>query len=174
MNKKILVLGRTCAGKSFFMNKLCETGLKPIVTLTNRELRPSDDPSHIKHVNGASLVELIENNQAAYYLEYKKEGKIYYYLSTLADYKHGDIGIISPPVFKNMQDSIKNTNIVMLLQANYQTRRKRFLQRFTNKNYTEKIIEFEREWKRRCELDDSLFGVHPFTYVTSHEFKIIT
>lgn len=148
---KIIIMGKSSAGKDFFCTKLAQMGLKKIITYTTRPMRQGEVNNKDYHfIKEEQFLKMVKEKQFLEWRSYDTvEGK-WYYGSTTRSYNDGDFIILTLDGIKNIAEKLKEEGIdytTLLLTADDDTRLKRALKRGDN----------PEEIKRRIQADNMDF-----------------
>lgn len=130
---KIIIMGKSAAGKNFMARKMISLGMKQIVTDTTRAKRPGEKEGIDYHFLSVEQFEKKVRNGK--YLEYKRyvtvDGPVYYGTPVYA-FEEGDFIILTPSGVKDIVPILEEKRIdyiTVLLTADKDLRIQRSLKR---------------------------------------------
>lgn len=130
---KIIIMGKSAAGKNHLARKMKELGLNQIVTDTTRAMRPGEKDG--VDYNFVSEKEFLKNISESKYMEYKSYetiNGIVYYGSQSDAFENGDFIILTPSGVKDIASILESRKIkyqTILLDADKDLRLQRSLKR---------------------------------------------
>lgn len=109
---KIIIMGKSAAGKNHLARKMKELGLTQIVTDTTRTMRPGERDG--VDYNFVSEKEFLKNISESKYMEYKSyetiNGTVYYGSQSDA-FENGDFIILTPSGVKDIASILESRKI---------------------------------------------------------------
>jgi len=130
---KIIIMGKSAAGKNFLARKMLSLGIKQIVTDTTRAKRPAEKEGVDYHF--LSVKKFEEKVKDGKYLEYKRyvtvDGPVYYG-TPVSTFEEGDFIILTPSGVKDIVPILEEKRIdyiTVLLTADKDLRIQRSLKR---------------------------------------------
>ncbi len=144
----IVLIGKTCSGKTSIANEMMKLGFHRIVTTTTRDIREGETQDVDYHfVAQDKFKEMIHDNEFVEWKSYITSNGVWYYGTSMDDIKSADeksILIITPDGLKDLLD--KEYNIVSVyIYANNNTIRGRLLSRGDDKNEAERRLKDDNE-----------------------------
>lgn len=130
---KIIIMGKSAAGKNHLARKMKELGLVQIVTDTTRDIRPGERDG--VDYNFVSEKDFLRNISESKYMEYKSYETIngtVYYGSWSTAFENGDFIILTPSGVKDIAPILESSKIkyqTILLDADKDLRLQRSLKR---------------------------------------------
>lgn len=146
MQKKIVLIGKSCSGKTELATALQETGCRPALSTTSRPMRHNELPDiSYRFVTRDYFEKLIADEQFVEWDEFND----WYYGLTKQDYKNCDLIILTPRGLEKLISAVGRDNlIVIFVHTPNELRLARSLERGDNPN----------EIKRRMKTDDKDFA----------------
>lgn len=120
----LYIVGRTASGKDYIASKLIGLGYKPVVSKTTRERRPNENDTHL-FVNSAEFVRDMDNDRIFTWTKIN-ENK---YWATKEGIKDKDFYIIDFNGLLNVKELSNDKDIVILIGANDEERKAKFIER---------------------------------------------
>ncbi len=124
MNKKIILVGKSQSGKTYFAEELEKLGLHKAVTTTTRPMRGYEiNGTHYNFISKTDFEEKIENNL---FLEYDNFNDWYYGVPK-DEFEKSDIIILTPSGVNEVLKTLKNRRrcIVIYLETSINLRKQR-------------------------------------------------
>lgn len=189
-DKKIIIMGKSAAGKDYLAKLLVKLGLVKVVTYTTRPIRTGETEDIDYHyISEEEFKKKIENNEFIEYRTYNTVKGVWYYGSSLHCFEEGDFIILTPEGYKNIKDKLNEQFeiITVLLTADDELRKERSIKRGDNPEEVERRIladnkDFENafkmvdiiydttKWSDRDNLDVAYFLTHK---IKKNEFEFI-
>jgi guanylate kinase len=162
--EKVLILGKSGAGKDHLLRGLVKKGLKNIPKYTTRPKRKLErDGIDYHFVSNEQFEKMISNNEIIFSQRFNVNGEIWYYGFSRDFYKQTQVMIITPDELNQLsEEDIKGTFIVYL-DIDIETRRKRISNRNDNNDSIERRLSAD-------ELDFSGFKNYDMK-ITDPEFE---
>lgn len=157
----IVLIGKTCSGKTTIANELMKSGFHKVVTTTSRGIRDSETQNiDYNFVSNDKFIEKIRNNEFVEWKNYNTVDGVWYYGTTYEDLQQANnrsVLIITPRGLKELLD--KGYNITSIyIYANNDTIKKRLIDRGDSKNEAERrLLSDNEEFKHAEELVDRIF-----------------
>lgn len=145
LEKKIILVGHGASGKDYFMDKMCDYGLKRGVGYTTRNKRSGEiDGVSYNFVDKEKFEKMIVSGEL---LQWNKFGETLFYGTTIKDFANNDIFIMSPNVIDGFTKKIRNKSFVIFFDIDEKIRIKRMKKR----GFSDQQIQ------NRLKLDNDLF-----------------
>ena len=139
--EKVLILGKSGAGKDHLLRGLVKKGLKHIPKYTTRPKRKLEREGVDYHfISNEQFEKMISNNEIIFYQKFNINGEDWYYGFSREFYKETKVMIITPAELNQLsEEDIKGTFIVYL-DIDMETRRKRISNRNDNNDSIERRL----------------------------------
>lgn len=157
----IVLIGKTCSGKTTIANELMKSGFHKIITTTSRGIRENEAQDIDYHfVPNDKFIEKIKNNEFVEWKSYNTVNDVWYYGTTYDELQQSDdksVLIITPRGLKELLD--KGYNITSIyIYANNNTIKKRLIDRGDSKDEAERrLLSDNEEFKHAEKLVDRIF-----------------
>lgn len=157
----IVLIGKTCSGKTTIANELMKSGFYKVITTTSRGIRESETQDIDYHfVSNDKFIEKIRNNEFVEWKSYNTVNDVWYYGTTYDELQQSDdksVLIITPRGLKELLD--KGYNITSIyIYANNNTIKKRLIDRGDSKDEAERrLLSDNEEFKHAEKLVDRIF-----------------
>lgn len=141
----LIILGKTASGKDAIVNKLIEEyGYEKIITYTTRPMRNNEIQEHTYHfISDVDFKQRISDNFFAEYKFYNTQNGIWYYGSSVGDYKKSkdkSVIILTPEGLKKILD-LKIPFRSIYIYANNKTIKNRLMKRGDNKEEADRRLK---------------------------------
>lgn len=148
----IVLLGKTCSGKTSVQNELLKHGFHNLVTYTTRPIRTGEEQGKSYHfINTEDFKQKIQEGFFMEYNSYKTNEGNWYYGSAIQDYEEADektIVILSPEGYRKFLNTIFIDHKSIYLYANNKTINERLLARGDHKGEAERrVLEDNKDFK---------------------------
>lgn len=173
----IVLIGKTCSGKTTIANELTKSGFHKIITTTSRSVRDSKTQDIDYHfVSNDKFIEKIKNNEFVEWKSYNTVNGVWYYGTTYNELQQSDdksVLIITPRGLKELLD--KGYNITSIyIYANNDTIKKRLIDRGDSKDEAERrLLSDNEDFKHAEELVDRIFYNNSTNNISDVTKKII-
>ena len=136
MNKRIILVGPSAAGKNFIREKFVEKGFKADCSYTSRESRPGEiDGVDYKFIGTPRFMEMIAGNKFYEWVEYNGN----FYGTGLDEWNNCDIFIMESDGIGHLKPEDRKCSVVIYINTPFDTRLKRMRQRgWSNDKITER------------------------------------
>lgn len=157
----IVLIGKTCSGKTTIANELMKSGFYKVITTTSRDIRENETQDiDYYFVSNDKFIEKIRNNEFVEWKSYNTVNGVWYYGITYENLQQTDdrsVLIITPRGLKELLD--KGYNITSIyIYANNDTIKKRLIDRGDSKDEAERrLLSDNEEFKHAEELVDRIF-----------------
>lgn len=157
----IVLIGKTCSGKTTIANELMKSGFHKIITTTSRGIRENEAQDIDYHfVPNDKFIEKIRNNEFVEWKSYNTVDGVWYYGTTYDELQQADdksVLIITPRGLKELLD--KGYDIISIyIYANNNTIKKRLIDRGDSKDEAERrLLSDNEEFKHAEKLVDRIF-----------------
>lgn len=140
--EKVLILGKSGAGKDHLLRGLIKKGLIYLPKYTTRPKRKLErNGVDYNYTNNQKFEEMISNNEIIFYQKFEINGKLWYYGVSRESYNRSQVLIITPYELSQLsEDDLKKTFIVYL-DIDMETRRKRIGNRNDNNDSIERRLQ---------------------------------
>lgn len=130
LNKKIIICGKSCAGKTYFRNQLEEIGYTPSISCTTRAPRDGEiDGVDYRFMSTEDFLVRLNSKE---FIEYTCFNDVYY--GTLKyDFNTCNLFIMTPDVIQSLND--RDSFFVVYLDAPIEVRLQRSINRQDNQEY---------------------------------------
>lgn len=158
----VLVIGKTCSGKTTIVNELMKHGFHKIITTTSRAMRDGEIQGKDYHfVSDTDFKQKIQDGYFAEWKSYNTVQGVWYYgtsLETLVNAYDNSIIIIAPSGCREVLEKLKQKPIVLYIYANNATIKKRLKTRGDLKEEADRRIEADDlDFKEAEKLADRIF-----------------
>ena len=173
----IVLIGKTCSGKTTIANELKKLGFHKIVTTTSRCKRDGEAQDIDYHfVSTDGFINKINNNEFVEWKSYITKEGIWYYGTTYEELDRADdksILIITPDGLKELLD--KGYNITSIyIYANNNTIKKRLIDRGDNRDEAERrLLADNEDFKHAEKLVNRIFYNNSTDNISDVTKKII-
>ena len=173
----IVLIGKTCSGKTTIANELMKSGFHKIITTTSRGIRENETQDIDYHfVSTDGFINKINNNEFVEWKSYITKEGIWYYGTTYEELDRADdksILIITPDGLKELLD--KGYNITSIyIYANNNTIKKRLIDRGDNRDEAERrLLADNEDFKHAEKLVNRIFYNNSTDNISDVTKKII-
>lgn len=144
----IVLIGKTCSGKTTIANELMKSGFHKIITTTSRGIRNGEIQDIDYHfVKTEEFLKKIRNHEFAEWKRYDSAEGPWYYGTSYSDIEKADdksILIITPDGLKDLL-KMEYKIVPIYIYANNNTIRERLLKRGDERNEAERRIRSDNE-----------------------------
>jgi guanylate kinase len=152
ITEKVLILGKSGAGKDYMMSNLSVRGLRPALRQTTRPIRTNEvDGREYDFISKSEFSKMVENDEFLTYQSYNvKNNETWFYGLSKSEYEKSDIVIITPKELNEILEKVDRKKcFVVYLDIDRKIREDRLL---TREDKNDSI-------KRRFDQDDIDFNV---------------
>ena len=145
----LILLGKTCSGKTTIQNELVNNGFNKIIKYTTRPIRKGEGQNVTYHyMSEEDFKKKIDKGAFAEWKSYASVEGVWYYGSALEDYINADdnsVIILTPEGYKDVIDILDDKAKVIYIYANNATMKKRLLERGDNVKEAERRVLKDNE-----------------------------
>lgn len=132
--ERVIIVGKSGAGKDYLLRKLVEKGMKPALKWTTRPQRKFEsDGETYKFVNESKFIDALDKKEFAFYQSFDVTPEVgdedkWYYGITNEDFSNSQVLIMTPGELSQIEYDKKET-CVIYLDIDRETRDKRLSRR---------------------------------------------
>ena len=150
MNKKIILVGPSAAGKDFIRNKFREKGFRVDISYTSRPLRDTEIDGIDYHFIGDEFPYRISQND---FYEYIKHGE-YWYGTGMREWNNSEVFIMETEGLKHISAEERKNSLVIFINTPQHIRIKRMKQRgWDNNKMRDRIMIDENKFQGFTDFD---------------------
>lgn len=144
----IILIGKTCSGKTILLNKLVEDyKFKKITTYTTRPMRPDETQNITYHfISEDDFKHRIDSGFFAEWKTYNTVFGLWYYGTALEDLENADDKtaiILTPDGYRDIVSKLSKKPKVIYIYANNSTIKQRLLSREDDKDEAQRRLEHD-------------------------------
>jgi guanylate kinase len=151
MQKKIVIVGKSCSGKTFLQNKFIKLGFNPAIITTSRPKRPDEIEGINYHFLSKSEMNIIEQHDG--FLD-KQSYREFDYGITFEEFNKSNLLILTPKNIKSLkQHNLLKDVLIIYIDTSHELRYKRT---------AERISTYDDKNKRWVEDDNDFNGFEDY------------
>ncbi len=152
MNKRIILVGPSCAGKTFLRQKLEKRGFHFDISYTSRTQRPEEiNGVHYNFLSKKEFEEKIEKNYFYEYVQYNGD----YYGTGMIEWKNSDGFIMETDGIKHINKEDRKNSFIIFLNPPLKIRTERMKKerKWNNKEIIVRILTDKNKFKDFSDYD---------------------